>query len=137
MKVALISWSNSLSVNIKKFDDQHMKLVNMVNQLHEAMKVGKGREMLGQILQSLADYTNTHFRDEEQLMKLHNYPEYEEHKKEHNVLLNQVRETAELHRQGKNILSQDIMNFLKNWLTGHILDRDKKYGPHLNEKGVK
>ncbi len=134
--MALITWNNSLSVNIKKFDDQHMKLVQILNQLHEAMKVGKGREILGQILQSLADYTNTHFRDEELMMKQHNYPGYEEHKKEHNALMTQVRETIEMHHQGKNILTQDIMTFLKNWLTGHILDRDKKYGPHLNGKGV-
>jgi len=45
------------------------------------MKVGKGREALGEILQSLAEYTSTHFRDEEMLMKLHNYDGYEDQKK--------------------------------------------------------
>lgn len=134
--MALITWNSGYSVNVKKFDGQHMKLVEMVNQLHDAMKVGKGKEALGQILQSLADYTNTHFREEEQMMKLHDYPGYEDHKKEHNALMTQVRETIEQHRQGKHILSQDIMTFLKNWLTSHILDRDKKYGPYLNEKGI-
>lgn len=134
--MALLDWNDKFSVTIRKFDDQHKKLVGMVNQLHDAMKVGKGREVLGDILQSLAQYTITHFGDEEQLMKLHNYPEYEEHKKEHNNLVLQVKETLEAHRQGKNILTQNIMEFLKKWLTDHILDSDKKYGPFLKSKGV-
>jgi hemerythrin len=134
--MALLDWNDKFSVTIRKFDDQHKKLVGMVNQLHDAMKVGKGREVLGDILQSLAQYTITHFGDEEQLMKLHNYPEYEEHKKEHNNLVLHVKETLEAHRQGKNILTQNIMEFLKKWLTDHILDSDKKYGPFLKSKGV-
>jgi hemerythrin len=134
--MALLDWNDKFSVTIRKFDDQHKKLVGMVNQLHDAMKVGKGREVLGDILQSLAQYTITHFGDEEQLMKLHNYPEYEEHKKEHNNLVLQVKETLEAHRQGKNILTQNIMEFLKKWLTDHIQGSDKKYGPFLKSKGV-
>jgi hemerythrin len=134
--MALLEWNDKFSVTIRKFDDQHKKLVGMVNQLHDAMKVGKGREVLGDILQSLAQYTVSHFGDEEQLMKLHNFPGYEEHKKQHNMLVLQVRETLEAHRQGKNILTQNIMEFLKKWLTDHILDSDKKYGPFLKSKGV-
>ncbi len=134
--MALLEWNDKLSVTIRKFDDQHKKLVGMVNQLHDAMKVGKGREVLGEILQSLARYTTTHFNDEEQLMKLHNYPGLEQHMREHNMLVLQVRETLEAHRQGKNILTQSIMEFLKKWLTDHIMESDKKYGPFLKNKGV-
>lgn len=134
--MALLEWNDKFSVTIRKFDDQHKKLVGMVNQLHDAMKVGKGREVLGDILRSLTQYTVTHFSDEEQMMKLHNYPGYEEHKKEHNKLVLQVRETLEAHSRGKNIITQDIMEFLKKWLTDHIMDNDRKYGPYLKSKGV-
>lgn len=58
----------------------------MVNELHDAMKVGKGKEVLEKILAGLIQYTVTHFADEDRLMKLHNYPGYEQHKKEHNLL---------------------------------------------------
>lgn len=134
--MALLEWNDKFSVTIGKFDDQHKKLVGMVNQLHDAMKVGKGRELLGDILRSLTQYTVTHFNDEEQLMKLHNYPGYEEHKQEHNKLVLQVRETLEAHNRGQNILTQNIMEFLKKWLTDHIMDNDRKYGPFLKSKGV-
>ncbi len=134
--MALLEWNDKLSVTIRKFDDQHKKLVGMVNQLHDAMKVGKGREVLGEILQSLTRYTVTHFGDEERLMKLHNYPEYAEHKKEHDMLVLQVKEKLEAHRGGKNIITQNIMEFLKKWLTEHIQGCDKKYGPFLKNKGV-
>lgn len=134
--MALIEWDDKFSVKINKFDDQHKKLVAMVNQMHDAMKVGKGREVLGDILQSLAQYTMSHFADEEQKMKHYGFPGYEEHKKQHNMLVLQVRETLEEHRQGKPILTQSIMEFLKKWLTDHIQDCDKNYGPFLNGKGV-
>jgi hemerythrin len=44
--MALLPWNQGFSVSIKKFDDQHKQLVNLINQLHGAMKVGKGREEL-------------------------------------------------------------------------------------------
>lgn len=45
--MALMTWSSAFSVKIKQFDDQHIKLVNMVNELHDAMKEGKGNEVAG------------------------------------------------------------------------------------------
>jgi hemerythrin len=132
----VLPWNQGFSVFIKKFDDQHKQLVNLINQLHDAMIVGKGREALGEILQSLAEYTSNHFRDEEMLMKLHGYDGYEDHKKEHNMLIVQVKEKLESFRQGNNIVTHDVMSFLRNWLTQHIMDVDKKYGPFLNSKGI-
>lgn len=134
--MALLQWNDKYSVSVGKFDDQHKKLVQMINDLHDAMKVGKGRDVLGKILQSLVDYTVVHFGEEEKVMKAHNFPAFEQHKKEHNLLTIQVKEAVESHKQGQNVLTQDIMNFLKNWLTNHIQECDKKYGPFLNENGV-
>ena len=48
--MALIDWSPALSINIEKFDDQHKKLVAMVNELHDAMKNGQGGPCWGLFL---------------------------------------------------------------------------------------
>jgi len=134
--MSLIAWNQGFSVNIKRYDDQHKELVGLINQLHEAMKVGKGREALGEIFQSLAQYTIIHFQDEELWMKIHHYEGYDAHKKEHSVLTAKVNEMLESHKDGNNIISQDVMSFLRNWLIFHIMDCDKKYGPFLNSKGI-
>ncbi len=134
--MALLTWNETYSVKIKKFDDQHRKLIDLINQLHDAMLVGKGKDVMGSVLNSLVDYTKTHFAAEETLMKLHGYPDYEQHKKEHNVLVMQVLDVQRQLREGKTPITQAIMFFLKEWLQQHIQGNDKKYGPCLNGKGV-
>ena len=135
--MALITWSDTYSVQVSQFDDQHKKLIEMVNDLHDSMKVGKGKEALGKILKSLIQYTAMHFSSEERLMKQHNYPDYEQHKKEHNQLVMKVQDVQKKYLEGSAILSQEVMNFLKEWLRNHIQGEDKKYGIFFNSIGVK
>jgi len=134
--MALMDWSPAFSVNVKQFDDQHKKLVAMVNQLHEAMKVGKGSEVLGPILNSLISYTASHFADEERLMQQNGYPNLAKHKVEHDKLTRQVLDLQKQYQTTKSALSMAVMSFLKDWLVNHIQGEDKKYGPFLNGKGV-
>jgi hemerythrin len=134
--MALFDWNENLSVHVKQFDDQHKKLVKMLNDLHEAMKQGKGQEVLGKTLAELVNYTNTHFADEERLMKLHQYAGYEQHKKEHNMLVIQVFEVQKSYTEGKAVLTQAVMSFLKGWLQNHIQGEDKKYSQLMNSKGI-
>lgn len=134
--MALITWNDSLSVKVKQFDDQHKKLVDMVNQLFDAMKTGKGNQVMGDILKQLIAYTQTHFAAEERLMQQYGFPEYEAHKKEHNALVIQVVDLQKQFQEGKAVLTQNVMNFLRDWLARHIQGVDKKYGVYLNGKGV-
>lgn len=134
--MALMAWNDSYSVKVKEMDDQHRKLLDMINELHDAMKVGKGKEVIGKVLTSLTDYTRRHFTSEESLMKLHGYPGYEEQKKAHNQLVIQVVEIQNKYNEGL-VQSQQIISFLKDWLINHIQGMDQKYGSHLNAKGVK
>ena len=131
-----MEWSSALSVNVKLFDDQHKKLVNMVNQLHDAMKVGKGSEVLGPIFNSLISYTASHFADEERLMQQNGYPDLAKHKAEHTKLTSQVLDLQKQYQANKTALSMPVMSFLKDWLANHIQGEDKKYGPFFNGKGV-
>jgi len=134
--MALITWSDTLSVKVKQFDDQHKKLVDMVNQLFDAMKTGKGNQVMGDILKQLIAYTQTHFAAEERLLKQYAYPDFEAHKKEHNALVMQVLDLQKQFQEGKPVLTQNIMTFLRDWLSRHIQGDDKKYGIFLNGKGV-
>jgi hemerythrin len=133
--MALITWSDKFSVQVKQLDEQHKKLIEILNRLHDAMKVGKGKEILEEVLGSLIIYTRKHFAAEEELMKVNNYPGYAVHKQEHNQLVVQVLDVQKQTQAGV-VLSQQVMSFLKNWLETHIQGTDKKYGPFLNEKGL-
>jgi hemerythrin len=134
--MALIAWNDTYSVKVKEMDEQHKKLIDMINQLHDAMKVGKGKEVVGKVLTSLTDYTRRHFTSEENLMKIHGYPGYEDQKKAHDQLVGQVVDMQNKFSEG-GVQSQQVVTFLKDWLIRHIQGMDQKYGAHLNGKGVK
>jgi len=134
--MSLMTWNSSLDVNVKLFDIQHLKLVDMVNLLHDGMKSGTGKEALGSIIGGLVSYTEYHFADEEQLMKNHSYPNIAEHTFEHEKLVKQVQDLHRQFQSGQTILSLGVMMFLKDWLIKHIQGDDKKFGAFLNSKGV-
>jgi len=134
--MAIMEWSPTFSVKVKKFDDQHKKLVELVNQLHDAMKAGQGNAMLGVVLQSLINYTATHFKDEEQMMQANGYPDLARHKSEHEKLVKQVLDLQQKFLAGGSVLTMTVMSFLKDWLVTHIQGEDKKYGVFFNAKGI-
>ncbi|MEW6195268.1 MAG: bacteriohemerythrin [Bacteroidota bacterium] len=134
--VALINWDPSYSVNINSIDTQHKKLINMINNLHEAMLQGRGKEVLGSIFNELASYTIYHFNHEEELFAKYDYMEQNKHKAEHERLIAQVNDLKNNFNKGGSVLTMEVMNFLKLWLSDHIIGSDKKYSSFLNERGV-
>jgi hemerythrin-like metal-binding protein len=134
--MAYIKWDTSYETGIKKFDAQHQKLVNLINDLYEGMQQGKGKETVGRVLEELIKYTKEHFADEEALMQQYNYPGYLAQKGEHERLVKEVVTLMEKHKSGAMSLSIETSTFLKNWLTNHILGVDKKYSVFFQGKGV-
>lgn len=135
--MALITWDNSFSVNVAEIDGQHQKLISMINDLHEAMKQGKGKEVTEKIINSLFNYTATHFQTEERYFDRFGYPETESHKQEHAAFVQKVSNFKDEFAKGKLGLSVEIMSFLSNWLQNHIKHSDKKYSQIFNENGLK
>ncbi len=134
----LIEWTAELSVGIESIDEQHKKLVNMINALNDAMLTNSSNELLGKIFTGLAAYTQKHFAYEENMFAEYGYTDSEEHKRQHNELIAQVVELKEKFIENpQGTMSADLMLFLKRWLTNHIMRTDKEYAEFLISKGVK
>ena len=134
--MAFIDWSQQYSVGVRQFDDQHKKLIALVNELHEAMKSGKGKEVLAHVLGELVSYTRTHFKAEEQLMQIHAYPDAAAHRQLHEELTEKAVALKRDLEAGNSMLTLPVMDFLKTWLQNHIMGTDKKYTAFFNGKGV-
>ena len=132
-----VEWSDELSVGIEEIDDQHKELVALVNEMHRAIHERHGSEVVREILARLTDYTRIHFAVEESLMRILNYPGYEEHKALHEELLSHVVELNEKVATGKTAIGFELMHFLKVWLTKHIMESDKEYTEHFLNAGAK
>ena len=132
----LMDWKEEYSVKISQIDQQHKKLIELINQLNDAMSKGKAKEVLDKILNDLVSYCASHFKLEEQLMQTNGYPGFAEHKEKHDKMTAKVLSLKKEVAAGKKMISLDVMKFLEQWLDKHILGTDKKYGPFLNAKGV-
>ncbi len=135
--MALIKWDNSFIVNVGVIDNQHQRLVSMVNDLHEAMEAGKGQDALGEIVDGLVHYTRTHFVTEEKYFDQFGYPEAAPHIREHDVFTEKISEFQTGMQEGKLGLSIQVMYFLRDWLKDHIKESDMKYSRFFNEKGLR
>ncbi|MBF0614368.1 MAG: hemerythrin family protein [Magnetococcales bacterium] len=130
----LFAWNDELSVGCLEVDQDHKKLVGILNSLIAAIKEEHGREVIGKILNDLLSYTSWHFRHEERLMQTYRFSGFMAHKKEHAELIAQaVTLQKQFDEEGKD-LSDDVLEFLKKWLTHHILEVDMVMGRFLHEK---
>lgn len=128
----LMTWQESYSVHVPEFDAQHKHLIDLLNRLYEAMTKGHASDVLSKILHELVTYTKTHFQAEERLMQSKHYSGYAAHKAEHEKFTAQVTQFQREFSEGKASLSTHLLNFLKDWLTNHIVHTDKQYSVSLN-----
>ena len=133
----MIQWDDSLSVNVAAIDLQHKKLVKMINELDDAMRLGKSRGMLGSTVNGLIGYVGVHFSTEEKYFEKFNYPEADQHTREHKAFSAKVDDFAKKFQTGQLGLSIDVMTFLSDWLGTHIKGTDKKYSACFNANGLK
>ncbi len=130
----MITWKNEYSVKVNEIDEQHKKLIDMINHLETAMRAGKGKDALESIFNGLVDYTKSHFATEERLMTTHQYPDKTAHLAEHLALTHKALDLQRKLRQREIGLAIPTADFLSNWLTGHILGMDIKLGAFLSAK---
>ncbi len=131
--MALVTWSAEFESGNKMVDAQHQELFRMVNELHEQIVAGKGKDAIEPTLNNLAAYTAKHFAAEEQLMQKTGYPEYVRHRALHQELLKQASDTIEGYRTGKIVLSITLSRFLADWISKHIGQEDMKMIRHVRE----
>lgn len=141
-----IEWSNALRVGVKEIDDQHKRLIEMLNELNDAIHGDWGREARKDIIDRLIEYTREHFATEENVMSISGYPDIETHKKQHENLIVMVKNYVKKYEQDPNAsnydllfyaASYDLLFFLRRWLIEHIIKNDKALGDYLVKTGSK
>jgi hemerythrin-like metal-binding protein len=134
--MAVFSWNDSYSVKVAKCDQQHMRLFDIINQLADAMRMGKGQDVVNQVVTDLLDYTNTHFQDEEALLQKANYPQLEAHQEMHRIFVKKVQSLQSQAQMGKRVNAAQLLSLMRDWLVNHIQKADKRYSAHLNAAGI-
>lgn len=132
--MALLEWTDALSVGFTEIDKDHQKLVDIVNELNDAITRQDDREELKEGLEELIEYTCWHFRHEERLMQENGYEGMTEHQQIHKDLATKAVEIQNKYENGDDSVLDVLMPFLKDWLTEHIQGTDKDMGMFLAEQ---
>lgn len=132
-----VEWSEDFSVKVSLMDDEHKVLFNLINDLNNAMINGESANNISQILMELINYTEYHFKHEEDMLKKIGYPSVGEQEKYHKIFVDKMKEFKKELESGEVLLSVKIIDFLKDWLVSHIVNIDTKYSGFANNNGVK
>ncbi len=122
----LFVWNERLLLGVDVMDQEHQILVEKINALVTELEHNSGASQILHAFDDMAQYTVSHFKDEEKFMESFQYPQLNSHKKIHEKLLAQVGN----YRQ--EILNQQLdakvlVAFLRNWLISHIMGVDMQY----------
>ena len=130
----LIEWNDAFSVGIQKIDEQHKKFFSITNLLFDSMRGAQDRDVVGSVLKELQQYVVYHFKAEESLMKMYNYPNMNAHKQEHDGAIHTVNKLVLDYERGVQTVDIELLKFLSDWIQSHILQVDRKYIPYVREK---
>lgn len=129
-----IEWRTTYEVGFKLIDDQHIKLIAIMNELYDAQQRGTGQMIVTKSLLELVDYTVYHFSTEEKLFTQYEYPKKVQHMKEHQEFVDRINNLKADAGKGNLLLSIKTMEYLKDWTINHILGTDKEFGEFARER---
>ena len=127
--VSIVSWNESLSTGIEMIDDQHKQLIALTNQLfHACTRGGDKREaVFKEVMSRMVEYVRIHFTTEQDLIQKIKYPNYAEHKSEHDNLIMRILESSRVYNDGNKNVPNDFVKSLKDWIFSHIGHSDRMY----------
>ncbi len=133
--MTFLSWSEDLDVKVDFLNDQHKRLISLMNRLHsENTRPDASKEERLKALDDLLECTKLHFVDEEAHMAMTSYPGLITHTHMHTKLLARLGEHTKAFREGDDLIPQTVFSFLKDWLLSHIKGIDSKYAAHADQR---
>ena len=122
---ALFQWSDDFRIGHTVIDQEHKYLFSLLQNLTDIVHAEReDRIATINILNQLLAYTQTHFQNEEELMERNNFAGLQAHQQNHDRLINQVEYLLEEFQEGEPVLTIEVLLFLKEWLSVHILQED-------------
>ena len=135
VKRRYLTWKDSYSVGIESIDNDHKKLIHLINNLQTAIDYKTDKLIEKQTLDEVIDYTHYHFDREEGLMEENGYPDFVAHKAKHKEMIEKVNEFVLEFETDEEDAIQSLLAYLKSWLINHINGTDKEYSEYLISKG--
>ncbi|NNJ91628.1 MAG: hemerythrin family protein [Gammaproteobacteria bacterium] len=132
----IITWSDEYSVGVSELDNQHKKIIALINELNASREISSRSEKLHNILGRIIIYAQNHLDYEENLLRKNAYPDFENHLRKHQDYKLKVSDFAVDILEYREDLPEKLLNYLNQWWMDHILKEDMQYKPFFEEKGI-
>ncbi len=126
MQEVYMKWEPGFNLGIPEIDNQHKRIIDLINDLNKAFVENDTNQRIGKILDELSEYADYHFKTEEKYFEVSNFPLMNEHIAQHEYFISKVEDFRKKFESGQPITFR-LMKFLRGWLTNHILDADREY----------
>jgi hemerythrin len=125
-------WNPAWETGISLIDRQHQELLSQFEALLIAIHENRADEHVPELLAFLSGYVDSHFSTEEKHMKATDYPGLPEHKAVHDGMRSKVVELLAGHQKDPSIMTDQVVNFMTDWLVRHINDEDRRMARYLH-----
>lgn len=123
----LIEWRPEFETGIADVDHEHRELVNLINALHERLGEDADHDEVARFLGEVFARISAHFALEETIMRKHRYDEYADHKRDHERLLDELRDVMDAHEAGAYADYRDALSgVVRDWFVNHFKTRDAR-----------
>lgn len=129
-------WLDTYTVGVHELDRQHQTIIGLINELNAEDQTGHAPDAVDRILDQLAEYVTIHFRLEEDYMERFDYEDVEAHLEEHVRYIETIAKLTQDQIENQGNVHGELIAFLNQWWTSHILDTDKKYTKTFNTHGL-
>jgi len=131
-----VAWDEKYSLKIKPIDNQHKELIKLTNELHKAC-LSRNEEVktaFKDAMSRMVEYVHFHFGREQELLQRINYPDYPNHKRQHEALVKDILIAAKDYNEGKKLVPNQFVRTLKDWIYSHIAVYDKLYASFIDDQ---
>ncbi len=134
----MIKWDDEYSVNIPVLDEQHRKLIEIINKASMVVEISSNSlKSVLEILDEMTEYALKHFKEEEHYMEKFHFTGYQAHKNEHINFINIVLDYKNRAVYGDYQIASKTLEYLVQWYVNHIQVTDKEYIDFFKENGLK
>lgn len=132
-----ISWDRSFSVGVAMLDEQHKRIIRVVNLLSSHREAEVHDETISEALTRLTKYAEEHFKAEEELLAEHGYAGLSAQRESHAAFRRRMVEFCRDTMARQETVPAALLHYVKGWWVNHILKEDMQYRLFLGERGVK
>lgn len=130
--MSLIEWKDEYSVGVASVDLEHRELIELINDLHALIGENASTEEVVSMLGEIFAQISAHFALEEKYMRESRYPLFQEHKADHEILLDELRDIMDLVEDDGSYDEQGLSQDLQRWFTEHFRTHDAKLHQHAH-----